>query len=204
MSSRSSKTDRAAGDPKSREARSGRQGSEPPAETVVVATVRRPHGLRGDLLVDLHSDVPGRLDVGRSLLLVDARGRRERVRIDQSRMRGAEGLIRLEGREDRNQVEALRGATLEVEREEVPPAPEGSYYFFDLVGTRCVDRRDGDLGVVREVIEDGGGYLLRIAGETREVLVPFVRAYLVSVDLPAGRIDVDLPEGLVETCASPS
>ena len=166
MSSRSSKTDRPA----------GRSGTEPPTENVVVARVRRPHGLRGDLLVDVHSDVPGRLDAGGELLLVSAGGRRERVRIAQSRARGGECVLRLDGRDGRDQVEALRGATLEVEIHEVPPAPEGSFYFFDLVGTRCVDRREGDLGEVREVIEDGGGFLLRLVGGKREVLVPFVKS----------------------------
>ncbi len=60
----------------------------------------------------------------------------------------------------------------------------------------------GELGEVTEVIEDGGGTLLRVEGQGRGLLVPFVDAFLVSVDVAAGRIELALPPGLVEICSS--
>lgn len=154
--------------------------------------------------MEVLSDVPDRLKVGLEPWLVDVAGHREAVRIEHCRPHGGDVLIQLAGREDRDAVEDLRGATFELDRSEVPPAPEGSWYFFELVGCSCTDRHLGDLGVVREILLDGGGHLLRLDDGRREVLVPFVRAYLERVDLEAERIELNLPEGLVETCASPS
>ena len=69
---------------------------------------------------------------------------------------------------------------------------------------RCHDRRHGELGKVVDVIEDGGGLLLEVADGERRLLVPFVRRYLVAVDRVERTIELDLPAGLIETCASRS
>jgi ribosomal 30S subunit maturation factor RimM len=57
---------------------------------------------------------------------------------------------------------------------------------------------------VAEVVEDGGGVMLIVEGEGRRIPVPFVKEFLRRVDVAAGTIDLDLPEGLLETCASTS
>ncbi len=110
----------------------------------------------------------------------------------------------MEGFDSRDDVEELRGAWLEIERERVPAAPEGAYYFFELVGCTCIDRTRGELGRVENVIEDGGGLLLEVTEGRRSVLIPFVNSYLRRIDVGAGRIELELPEGLLDTCASRS
>ena len=84
-------------------------------------------------------------------------------------------------------------------REAVPEARAGSYYFFELIGCRCVDERDGDLGAVVEVVADGGGWLLEVEardGESgRRIALPFVEEFVCSTSIArAGRIDWRLPE----------
>ena len=91
-----------------------------------------------------------------------------------------------------------------VEAGAVRAAPEGSYYYFDLVGRACHDRKTGDIGEVAAVRENGGGLLLEIRDDKRTVLVPFVRDYLISIDPADGPIEFDLPEGLLEVCGSRS
>ncbi len=166
--------------------------------------VRRPHGVRGALLVEILSDVPGRLAAGRSVELVSPEGERRAVRIAAARPHGTGMLVEIEGLADREAAAALRGARLEVAESEVPPAPAGAYWYWQLVGCGCGDRLRGDLGRVRRVIEDGGGLLLEIEGAGGRLLVPFVAAYVVSIDVERSRIEMDLPEGLVESCASTS
>ena len=87
---------------------------------------------------------------------------------------------------------------------EVPPPPAGLYYHFELVGCRCLDAESGDLGEVTAVIEDGGGVLLEVSGAGRTLPVPFVEAFLESVDVAGKTICLRLPPGLVETCSSRS
>jgi len=176
----------------------------PLPETVTVGLIRKPHGVRGQVVVEVFSDVQGRFAVNAEVGLVLANGQRRRGRIAQVSLDGSVARVRFEGVADRDAAEQLRGALLEVDRDGVPPAPKGSYYFFELVGCRCVDGTQGELGRVERVLEDGGGLLLEVKGESRTLLVPFVQAFLRQIDVQAGRIDVDLPEGLVETCASES
>ncbi len=201
MSSTSSKTDSGAA----------------PTETIAVGRILGPHGVRGEVGVEVLTDAPHRLDAGSSLLLVREGSAPRPVVIASSRGQAARGaavaaagrarrrtvLLRLAGCEGREQAEALRGAWLEIERARVPPAPAGTYYRFELLGCRC--RSGGeDLGEVVDVVEDGGGLLLVVSDGRREVPVPFVARFLAAVDVEGRRIDLELPPGLIEVCASRS
>lgn len=172
--------------------------------TVVVAEVRRPHGLRGEVVLSLLSDVPQRFESGSELELVYPDGEREAVVITCSRRQKDSVVVAFAGSEDREAAEGFRGARLEVSRDSVPPSPEGSYYYYELLSCACHDEKHGPLGRVVEILEDGGGLILKIDDGERELMIPFVRAYLKGVDTEAGTIEFDLPEGLVETCASRS
>lgn len=189
-------------------------GATPPEapetrETVAVGRILRPHGIQGEVVVEVLSDVPDRLAPGRRLLLTrDAPPALPAtsvvVRSERPHKSGA--LIRFEGIADRNQAEELRGAWLEVLQSEVPEPPAGTYYQYQLLGCRCFDRGT-DLGEVVELLEDGGGLLLIVSDGQRRLPIPFVKEFLKGVDVSAGaarRIDLELPPGLVETCASRS
>lgn len=185
----------------SRSSTTERPGALPGA--IVVARILKPHGLRGEVAVEILTDVPGRLESGSHLLLALPDGHRA-VQVAASRPHGRGLLLRLEGFEDRDAAETLRGLALEVDRREVPPAPPGTWYHFELVGCRLIDRTRGELGVVTDLLEDGGGHLLVVEGESGVLPVPWVAHFIVAVDVAARRIEVDLPEGLVETCTSAS
>lgn len=179
-------------------------------ESVLVGRVGRPHGVGGEVFVETLSDVPGRLEAGSELRVeapaspAGAAAPPPVLRVAASRPHRGGMLVRFAGVDDRSAAAALRGVELTVARDEVPPAPAGTYYHFELIGCRCRDLRDGDLGEVVELVEDGGGLLLVVDDGRRRVPIPFVREYLRDVDVEAGRIEVELPPGLLEICASTS
>lgn len=171
-------------------------------ENILVGQVGRPHGLRGEVRVEVMSDIPDRFDPGSELLLVRRDGRTEQVRVRSFRPAKGGGLLAFDGYLDRDQVEVLRGARLEVHPSQVPPAPEGLYYYWQLMGCRCVDEVTGKLGEVVDVVEDGGGVLLKVQSGDQTLLIPFVDAFLREVDIEGRVIHLHLPQGLVETCVS--
>lgn len=179
-------------------------GSRDFPERVTVGRVLRPHGLRGEVVVDVLTDVPGRFDPGSELLAAREEGGPARTVIVASHQPHKTGArIRFQGVEDRDRAEEMRNLWLEVERARVPPAPPGTYYHYELLGCRCFDG-DQDLGEVVDLMEDGGGLLLIVSDGENQVPIPFVEGFLRKVDVAAGRIELDLPPGLVEACASRS
>lgn len=98
---------------------------------------------------------------------------------------------------DRNAAEALKGARVFVSRASFPQATEGEYYWVDLIGLQVVNRQGEALGTVADLIDTGPHTVLRIVAEAQageepvERLVPFVDAYVDTVDLAGRRITVD-------------
>jgi 16S rRNA processing protein RimM len=140
----------------------------PPAERIAVGRIAAAHGLRGEVTVEVLSDVADRFAPGAVLMLSLAGAPRRHLVVETSRPHASRHkdrlLVRFQGVEDRTGAEALRRGVLEVDAAAVPPAPDGSYYQFDLVGCRCEDRRAGFLGEVIDVVAGGGGDLLRVVG----------------------------------------
>ncbi len=177
----------------------------PAPDRVLVGLLVRPHGVRGEAMVELHTERPERFTAGRELWLSPRRGESRRVRVAASRPHRQGLLVAFEGIADRDAVEALRGAELEIDRAEVGAPPAGRWWAFDLVGCRASDRLAGDLGEVVDLVEDGGGWLVLVARPSGATLaLPFVEAYLVEVDVGAKRLAWNLPEGLIELCESRS
>ncbi|HEY2638140.1 MAG TPA: ribosome maturation factor RimM [Solirubrobacteraceae bacterium] len=156
------------------------------AESVVVAgRVGRPHGLDGSFHVleaVMALLVPGRsvLVGGRAVEIVARRGSE------------ADPLVRLEGVADREAAQALRGAELEVPREQAPALEDDEYYAADLVGCRVADG-PVEVGEVTALVALPSCEALEVAvpGAAEPVLVPLVRDAVRSVDVPGRRIDVD-------------
>lgn len=179
--------------------RSGKREAGDSEERILVGRIVGAHGIRGEVSVEVYSDVEDRFDPGRPVLL-NRRGISSVLVVETVRPHKGRLLVGFEGIGDRNRAEELRGGELEVDRSDVPPAPEGSYYHFELVGCRVIDRVLGELGEVADIVEDGGGILLVVRRPSGDLPVPFVDPYLERVDIEERRIDCVLPEGFLEAC----
>ncbi len=168
-------------------------------DLVVVGRLARPHGLRGEMSVEVLSDFPERFVPGLVLVATGTAGTagRELV-VSTVRPAGGRLLIGFEGVGTRTEAEALRGIDVAVPAGHEVPRPEGYVYHFDVEGCRAVDRAGRDLGVVTGLAEVGGRSLLSVRTPGGERDVPFVEPIVVSVDVAGKLVVLDLPPGLLD------
>lgn len=105
---------------------------------------------------------------------------------------------RVAGVKTKEEADALRGTELYVDRARLPKLPDDEFYHSDLIGLEALDTGGVVLGRVQAVHNHGAGDILEINGVGRKsaLMLPFTLAAVPTVDLGAGRIIVDLPEGL--------
>ena len=161
-------------------------------ERLCVGAIAGAHGVRG--LVKIKSFTEDPLDLAAYGPLTDQSGRR---RFQVAVTGRAKGLLiaRIEGVEDREAAQALRGAQLYAARAALPEPAEEEYYHMDLIGLEAQDRGGAPLGRVVAVQNFGAGDILEIARpEGEPLLVPFTKAAVPIVDLAGGRVVLEPPE----------
>jgi 16S rRNA processing protein RimM len=164
---------------------------------LVVGQIVRPHGIRGEVVVEVTTDDPAARFVAGSQLATTARGA---LRIEAARPHQGRLIIAFEGILDRNAAEDLRGVRLCVDAAEVgEPEDPDEFNDFQLIGLSVVDVDGARLGEVIRVDHGPAADLLvlRLTGG-REALVPFVRAIVPTVDIPGRRVVLTPPPGLLE------
>ena len=106
---------------------------------------------------------------------------------------------RLSGVADREAAEALKGTRLYAPREKLPTLPDDEFYHADLIGLSVLDTGGAEIGRVRAIHDHGAGDMLEVTVPGGGmVLIPFTRTTVPTVDLAAGRIVADPPEGTLE------
>jgi len=123
--------------------------------------------------------------------------RRTESAIELFRSQHGRWVIKLEGIESLSEAETWIGGQVSIEKGDLPEPEEGGYFDFQLKG--CTVFENGTIvGRVVEVVDYGGTPQLRVDQDGREVLIPFVRDFLKQIDLERQRIEVDVPEGLLD------
>lgn len=169
-----------------------------PEDLVVIGRLARPHGLRGEMSVEVLSDFPERFVPGLAVIGVDAAGARRPLVVSAVRPNGERLLLTFQGVSSRTDADGLRGLDIAVPKGSEVPRPAGFVYHFDLEGCRAVDRSGRELGLVTALEELGGRSLLTLLTASGERDVPFVEPIVVSVDLEKRLVVLDPPAGLLD------
>jgi 16S rRNA processing protein RimM len=179
----------------------GRPSAAPgtPPDRLVVGRVVRPHGVRGELSVEVLSDAPERFVPGAELGVGDPDGPAPlgSAVILAARLHLGRLLLSLEGVEDRDAADRFRGAWLSIPAASARPLDPGEFWPHQLVGLAVVDQLGRERGRVADVVPGAAHDLLvvELPGGA-SALVPAVAA-LVTVELEAGRVLVDAVPGLL-------
>ena len=163
-----------------------------PEGKVLVAVVAAPHGIDGAVSAEVYSDNPRRFAAGAELATAEGRV----MRIVSASPHKGRLLLHLSGVEDRNAAEKLRGLRLYVDESEVEPLPEGSWYWFQLLGL-TVKEKGRVLGEIADVLPYTANDVYVVQRENKkDLLIPALKDAVKQVDLDAKVMEVELPAGL--------
>lgn len=168
----------------------------------ILARLVRPQGRHGEILADLLTDFPERFADRRRLFLVSSETSQTPVRetaLEDYWLHKGRIVLKFSGIDSINDADALRGLLVAIPAAERATLTDDSFYIGDLIGCTVFDLNAGSaaIGVVTDVDKEAS--LLAVESPNGdEVLIPFAKAFLATMDLAGKRIEMRLPPGLLE------
>ena len=157
------------------------------ADSVTIGVVLRPHGIRGEVVVEPLTDNEDRFANLVEVRLVRPSGSDVRLKLASLFPHKSRLVIQFEGINNIDQAETLRGAELRIPIASLPPLPKGSYYHHELLGLDVRVESGASIGTVTDLWETGATPVLVIHdGQARERLLPLVDAFILEVDVKGG------------------
>lgn len=173
-------------------------GSPPIGEPVflVIGKLRRTHGLRGELTMEVITDFPERIHIGKMVYLGDER---QPMKVRSRRWHGKLMLIAFGTIQSLEEAQGLRNQLVYVRADELPPLPEGEFYQHQLLGLRVMSDDGRFLGHLNKILETGANdvYLVR-SEDGKEILLPAIDSVIMDIDLEVSEIRVHLIPGLLQ------
>lgn len=169
---------------------------QPEPRYLAVGRVQRPHGVRGELRLEVLTGYPERLA---QLGTVHVGPEYRRFEMVGCRLHQGIALVRLAGVEDRDAADRLRGQVVYVAIEDAVPLDEHEIYEFQAEGLQVVTEDGTVLGDIAEVLAvPGANDVLVVRGPRGEVLIPVIDDVVVDVDVEAGRLVIHVLPGLLD------
>ncbi len=170
------------------------------AGRLIIGKITAAHGVRGELTVFPLTDDARRFLKLKEAFLCDENADSESpcvikaARIDRDRV-----LVRLEGCDDRNMAETLKGRFISVDRKNAVKLEEGSYFIEDLKGLEVTDDERGLLGVIKDVYKSGPKHIVMVQRKGKQdLLIPFAKEIFYDVRPAQNIVKCRLPAGLYE------
>lgn len=164
-------------------------------EYLEIGRIVRPHGIRGEMVVEADSELLPGLASG---TVIFCGPDRQKLVIDRIRPHRGRLLLTVESIGNRNEAELFRRHTLYLRADQVDPLPDGSYYYWQILGLEVFTDSGTRLGVVKHIIETGANdvYVLH-DDEGQEILIPAIEDVIRKVDLESERITIHVLPGLI-------
>lgn len=158
-----------------------------------VGFLRRPHGLKGEIIMDLHTDFPDRMKQGREMFVGD---KHKPVTLANVRPHQKGVLVKFNNIDTPEDAGLFRNQWVYVQTKDVP-LPEGKHYKHELIGLKVVDENDSPLGELVEILETGANDVYVVRDDSgKEILLPNIPSVILDLDVDRGLMRVHLLEGL--------
>jgi 16S rRNA processing protein RimM len=171
------------------------------SDFITLARVVKTQGRHGEVAVEVHTDIPGRLHPGMRVFALSEDNTRRELQIEDAWPHKDWLVLKFAGVDSISDAEPLIGSELQVPLSERAQLEPGTAYVSDLVGCALFDH-DRELGLIRDVRFGAGEAPLLVVGSGKnELEIPYAQEFLVKTDLEHKRIEMNLPEGLLEVNA---
>jgi 16S rRNA processing protein RimM len=160
-----------------------------------VGFLRRPHGVKGEIIMDLHTDYPERLRKGRTLFVGDDH---RPMKLDAVRPHANGVLVKFKDVDTPEGAGQFRNQWVYAAMKDLPSLPEGQHYQHELLGIAVVDEDGKSLGSLVEIVETGANDVYVVRDEAgKEILLPNIPAVVLDLDFDQRTMRVHLLDGLV-------
>ena len=163
---------------------------------IEAGAIARPHGLKGEVVIDLARDL---LEVVTESLELRVTGPRKGERVltvERARNHKARKVVQFKGVSTVEDAEALRGWSVWLTREQIGPLEEGRWFVADIIGIDVYTDEDEYLGKLAEVMHMPGNDVYVVRNGEKEILLPVIDDVVRSTDIDSGRMVIHLMEGL--------
>ncbi|MEO8216979.1 MAG: tRNA (guanosine(37)-N1)-methyltransferase TrmD [Acidobacteriota bacterium] len=188
-----------------RKERSPRGNPPPSGDRIAIGVVRRAHGVRGEASVEIWTDSAARFEGLSSVTLVSPDESQSKIlTIEGARPHGDRVLVRFHEIVSPEEVSSVRDWTIEIPVDQARALDEDEYFIHDLVGLHVVEK-GRRIGTIEDMAAGGGGLIFQVRRPDGGAFeLPFAAGICTGVDLEAGEIEVELPEGLERLEALPA
>jgi 16S rRNA processing protein RimM len=165
---------------------------------ITLARVIKTQGRHGEVAVEVHSDIPDRLHSGLRVFALTENDRRRELKIEDAWPHKEWLVLKFADIDSISDAEGLIGSELQIPLSERAKLEPGAVFVSDLVGCALFDR-GREVGIVNDVRFGAGEAPLLVIGEGKsETEIPYAQEFVVRVELEHKRIEMKLPEGLLE------
>jgi 16S rRNA processing protein RimM len=165
---------------------------------ITIGKVVKPFGVKGEMKIEPMTDFPERFTGLTRVYLVSPSGKEVACEVKSVRYAGGAPYLLFSGYDSPEKAKAINGWFIKVPEEEAVPLPEGTYYWFELIGMEVVSDAGEKLGTIVDIFETGSNDVYVLKQDGKETYIPATREVIRLVDRKARRMTIHVPDGLLE------
>ena len=163
---------------------------------IEAGTIVRPHGLAGEVIVDIRKDLADLVSDASVLRATRGESSEQRLTVESVRGHAGRPIFKFRACDTREQAQLLRSCVLWLSREELGELEEDRWLVQDILGLDVVTDDGEHLGKLTEVMPQPASDIFVVTGDGEEILLPVIKEVVLDVDVSAGRVVVHLIEGM--------
>jgi 16S rRNA processing protein RimM len=161
-----------------------------------IGYVAKSHGLKGEVTIVRTPECPALEDL--KSVFVERGNQLVPHFIQYVSVRGVKAFMKLEDVDTPEHAESLKGSSLFLSKKDRPKLSKGEFYSDEVIGFEVVDKHQGSLGNVDDVLESGPNRYLTIQFKSKEIMIPLNGPFIKGVNKTKKIISVELPEGYLD------